>query len=134
MNITVEKAMPLADISKQLGDIRVIRVDPASIIKTCLQLSWENPARIWTFRTESEPPVGKLEAFMDKFEKVFPIHEEQGDYCAAWWTTTEEDCHDFIIKGLFADLNPSTGPDFFKRAADGPRLAIWFGRIQKIVM
>ena len=133
MDMTIEEEIPLEEIAIQLTDIRVLRGDPKSTVDACRKLKWERPARVWTFRPTTAPPTEKLEAFMDTFERVFAIHEGRGDYQAAWWKTTETDSDELIIKGLFTDLNPDTGPGFFKRAGDGPRIAIWFGRIQKIV-
>lgn len=133
MNMTIEKFKPLHEITTLLQEASILRGDPAGLIENCEKLTWDKPARLWTFRTEDKPPAEKLEAFMDRFEIVFPVHERDGNYRAAWWSTTEAGSDQFIIKGLFTDLNPVTGPDFFKRAADGPRIAFWFGRIQKIL-
>jgi hypothetical protein len=133
MNMSIEKDLPLEEIQRQISGGETLRGDPSSVIETCQTLPWENPCRVWTFWMNSEPSRHKLEAFMERFELVFSLHEEKGEYQYAWCTVQGSENHAFIMKGLFCDSNPATGPGFNKRAADGPRIALWFGRFHKML-
>jgi hypothetical protein len=120
-------------LQREIIGLSPVRGNPADLLAQAAKLSWENPLRVWWIKGMVSPSRENVESFMDSVEAVFKIHESNGIYKSAWWYAPD-DGFAFSLKGIFTDLNPETGPGFYRRSLDGPKIAFWFGKIQSRLM